>query len=104
MGFHPLAEVCLYLDDSRDKKRQSSQASNFDGQMDTFVRMDSPQEDQILAARFLERVQTEVDSVIYRREIIQPRCAISIADRNEISVAILFVHRHNSGRRKSVDG
>ena len=85
-------------------KRQSAQASHLNRQMDTFIRMNPAEEDQIVTARFLKRIQREVDPVINRREVIQPRRAIGVADGNKISVAILLINRHDSGRRESVNG
>ena len=71
-------------------KRQPAQASHLDRQMDALVRVNPAEEDQVIAARFLKRVQREVDSVIDRRQIIQPRRAIGVADGDKISVTILL--------------
>ena len=74
-------------------KRQSAQASNLDRQMDAFVRVNPAEEDQVIAARFLKRVQREVDPVIDCRQVIQPRRAIGVADGNKISVTIFLDRR-----------
>ncbi len=50
--------------------------SNLNRQMDTLVRVNPAEEDQVISAKFLDRVRREVDSVIDRRQIIQTRCAI----------------------------
>ena len=104
MRLYLLAEVALILDNPGDKEWQPAQASRLDRQMDTFVRVNPAEEDEVISATFLDRVQREIDPVIDRREIIQTRCAIGVADRNKISVPILFVHGHDFGRGESVDG
>ena len=63
---------------------------NFNRQMDSFVGMDPAQKNQMIPARLLKRIQGEIDSVVYRRQIIQSGRTIGIADGNEISVPILF--------------
>src|ERR1017187_7938058 len=45
--FHLLPEICLILDNARDEQRQSAPESDFDRQMDTFVRMNPAAKDQI---------------------------------------------------------
>src|SRR5216683_3137284 len=72
--------------------------------MDTLIRMNPAKEDQVITARFLERVQREVDPVVDCRQVIQPRCAIGVADGNKISVTILLINWHDFGRREYVDG
>ena len=93
VGLHLLAEVGLILDNARDEQRQPAQASNLDRQMDALVRVNPAEEDQVIAAAFLKRVQREVDSVIDRSQIVQPRRAIGVADGDEVSVAILLDRR-----------
>src|SRR5258708_21103895 len=72
--------------------------------MDTFIRMNPAKKNQVITARFLERVQREVDPVVDCRQVIQPRRAIGVADGNKISVTILLIDGHDSWRRESVDG
>ena len=67
--------------------------------MDAFVGVNPAEEDQV-AATFLERVQREVDPVIDRSQIIQSRRAIGVADRNEISVAVLLIYGHDLGETR----
>src|SRR5205807_9942448 len=62
------------------------------------------EEDQVITAKFLEWVQREVDPVIDRRQVIQPQGPIRVADRDKISVTILFIDGHDLGRRESMDG
>ena len=90
VGLHLFAEIGLILDNARDEQRQPAQARNFDRQMDTLVRVNPAEEDQVIAAMFLQRVQREVDAVVDRRQIIQPRRAIGVADGNKVSVPILL--------------
>src|SRR5437588_3291144 len=104
VGLHLLAEVGPILDNTRDEQRQPAQASRLDRQMDTLVRVNPAEEDQVISAKSLDRVQGEVDSVIHRGQIIQTRCAIGVADGDKISVTILLIHGHDFGRRESVDG
>ena len=94
----------LILDDAGDQQRQPTPLRNLDRQVDALVRVDPAEKDQIIAAGFLKRVQREVDSVIDRRQVVQPRRAIGVADRDEVSVTILLIDRHDSGRRESVNG
>ena len=72
MRLHLLAEVGPILDNARDQQRQPAQARNLDRQMDALVGVNPAEENQVIAAAFLERVQREVDSVIDRRQVIQP--------------------------------
>src|SRR5271168_4853743 len=72
--------------------------------MNALVGMDPPEKDQMIAALFLERVQREVDSVVNRRQVIQPGSPIGIADGNEISIPIFLVKRHDLRGRESMDG
>ena len=51
-----------------------------------------------VAGTFLERVQREVDSVIDRRQVIQPGRTIGLADGDKISVTILLIHGHDLRR------
>src|SRR5260370_15128600 len=68
------------------------------------IRRNPAKEDQVVTARFLERVQREVDPVVDCRQVIQPQRAIGVADGNKISVTILLINGHDFGRRESVDG
>ena len=72
--------------------------------MDAFVRMNAAEKNQIIASGCRQRIKRQVDSVIDRRQIIEAGRAIGVADGNEITVAILFINRHDLRRRKSVDG
>ena len=72
--------------------------------MNTLIRVNPAEEDQVISAKFLDRVQRQVDSVVDGRQVIQPRRPIGVADGNEIPVPILLIHGHDFGRGKSVDG
>ena len=87
-----------------DEQRQAAQAGHRDREMDAFVGVDSPQENQLFARRFLKRIQRKIDPVVNGRQIIQSGRAIGVADGNEISGAIFLIDRHDLGRRESVDG
>ena len=52
MGFHLLSEVGLVLNDARDHQRRPALASNLDCQMNTLVRVNPAEEDQVVTARF----------------------------------------------------
>ena len=93
MRLHLLPEVGLILDNARDEQRQPAQAGDLDRQMNTLVRVNPAEEDQVIAAAFLKRVQREIDPVVDRRQVIQPRRAIGVADGNKISVTILLDRR-----------
>ena len=72
--------------------------------MDTLIWMDPTNKDELFPAALPLRVECEVDAVVDRCQVIQPRCAIRIADGDEISIPVLLVDRHDAGRGKSVDG
>src|SRR5579864_4226000 len=104
MGFDLLPEIGLILDNTSDDQTHSAQTSNLDGQMNTFVRVDSTEENQVITAGFLKRVQREIDAVVDGRQVIQPCGSVGVADGNEVSVTILMINGHDFGRRESVDG
>ena len=54
VGLDLLPEVGLILDDSGDDQAPAAQASDLDGQMDTLVRVNPAQKNQVIAARFLK--------------------------------------------------
>ena len=62
---HLLAEVCPILDNARDEQRQPAQARNLDRQMDTLVRMNPAEEDQVISAA-LPGADTTRDRFRYR--------------------------------------
>ena len=72
VGFDLLPEIGLILDNASDEQAQSAQASNLDGQMNTLIRVNPAEENQVITAGFLKRVQREVDAVVDRRQVIQP--------------------------------
>jgi hypothetical protein len=53
MGLHLLSEVRPILDNAGNKQRQAAPLSNLDRQMDTLVRVNPAEEDQVIAALFL---------------------------------------------------
>ena len=46
-----LPKVCLILDNARDEQRQPAQASDLDRQMDTLVRVNPAEENQVITAK-----------------------------------------------------
>ena len=54
---HLFPEVCLILDDARDKQRQPAEVRNLNRQMDTLVRVNAAEKNQLIAAALLKRVQ-----------------------------------------------
>ena len=97
MGFDPLSEIALILDNTGDDQTHSAQTSNLDGQMNTFIRVDPTKENQVITAGLLKRVQRKIDAVVDRRQVIQPCGSIGVADGNEVSVTILLINRHDFG-------
>ena len=95
MGFDLLPEIGLILDNTSDDQTHSAQTSNLDGQMNTFIRVDPTEENQVFTAGFLKRVQGEVDAVIDGRQVIQPCGSIGVADGHEVSVTILLIDGHD---------
>src|SRR2546425_4430334 len=104
MRFDLLPEIGLILDNTSDDQTQPAQTSNLDGQMNTFIWVDPTEENQVITAGFLKRVQREVDAVVDCRQVIQPCGSIGVADGNKISVTILLIDGHDFGRRESVNG
>src|SRR5207245_8712478 len=94
-GFDLLPEIGLILDNTSDDQTQPAQTSNLDGQMNTFIRVDPTEENQVITAGFLKRVQREVDAVVDCRQVIQPCGSIGVADGNEVSVTILLIDGHD---------
>ena len=97
MGFDLLPEIGLILDNTSDDQTHSAQTSNLDGQMNTFIRVDPTEENQVITAGFLKRVQREIDAVVDGRQVIQPCGSIGVADGNEVSVTILLIDGHDFG-------
>ena len=97
MGFGPLSEIGLILDNTSDDQTHSAQTSNLDGQMNTFIWVDPIKENQVITAGLLKRVQRKIDAVVDRRQLIQPCGSIGVADGNEVSVTILLINRHDFG-------
>src|SRR3981081_329220 len=97
MGFDPLPAIGLLLDNTSDDQTQSAQTSNLDGQMNTFIRVDPTEENQVITAGFLKRVQREIDAVVNGRQVIQPCDSIGVADGDKISVTILLIDGHDFG-------
>ena len=60
MRFDLLSEIALVLDDASNEQTQSAQASNLDLQMNNLVPMNPVQENHVITAGFLKRVQREV--------------------------------------------
>src|ERR1700722_18979265 len=103
MGFDSFSKIGLVLDNPSDDQTHPAQTSNLDGEINAFIWVDSAQENQVLAAGLLKRVQRKIDAVVDRRQIIQAGGSIRVANGNEVSVAILLIDRHNFGRRESMD-
>src|SRR5271154_3340347 len=60
-------------------------------------------EDEMLSPGFTLGVESEVDSVVDRCQVIEPRRAIGIADGNKISVTVFLIDRHDLRRGEAVD-
>ena len=71
MGLDLLPEIRLILNDTCDDQTHSAQASNLDGEMDTFIRVDPAQENQVFAATVLKGIQREIDAVVDGRQVIR---------------------------------
>src|ERR1017187_9334236 len=97
MEFDLLTEIGLILDNTSDDQTHSAQTSNLDGQMNSFIRMDTAEENQVITAGFRKRVQREIDAVVDGRHVIQPCSAIGVADGNKVSVTILPIDGHDFG-------
>src|SRR5207245_10579578 len=104
MGFDLLPKIGLILDNSSDDQTHSAQTSNLDGQMNTFIWVDPTEENQVITAGFLKRVQREIDAVVDGRQVIQPSGAIEVAEGNEEALTILLLDRPDFGVRLAVDG
>jgi len=97
MGFDLLPEIGLILDNTSDDQTQSAQTSNLDGQMNTFIRVDPTEENQVITAGFLKAGTTRGR---YRYGLSPGNSAcgsIGVADGNKISVTILLIDGHDFG-------
>src|SRR5258708_23926804 len=104
MGFDLLPEIGIILDNTSDDQTHSAQTSNLDGQMNTFIRVDPTEENQVITAGFLNRVQREINAVVDGRQVIQPCGSIGVADGGKIPVTILFIPAHDFARLAPVPG
>src|SRR5437016_13321730 len=104
MGFDLLPEIGLILDNTSDDQTHSAQTSNLDGQMNTFIRVDPTEENQVITAGFLKRVQREMDAIVAGRQVSQPSGSIRVAAGIEVSVTIVRLDGHHLGARVTVDG
>src|SRR5580704_184904 len=50
IGFDPLSEIGLILDNTSDDQTHSAQTSNLDGKMNTFIRVDPTKKNQVITA------------------------------------------------------
>src|SRR5579872_1920880 len=104
MGLDLLSEIGFVLDNTGDDQPHSAQTRNLDSQVNTFIRVDPAEENQVITAAFPKRVQPEINSVVDSRQVIQSCGPVGVADRNKVSVTILLIDGHDFGRRESVDG
>src|SRR5437879_11311671 len=91
MGSDLLPEIGLILNNTSDDQTHSAQTSNLDGQMNTFIRVDPTEENQVITAGFLKRVQREIDAVVDGSQVIQPCGSIGVADGHKVSVTLLMI-------------
>ena len=97
MRLHFVAEVGRILHDAGDQQAPPALLRHLDGQVDAFVRMDAANENEVFPPARSLGIERQIDSVVDRRQIIQSRRAIRIADGNEIPGTILLVDRHDLG-------
>ena|SRR5271167_3070767 len=97
MGLDPLSEIDLVLDDTSDNQTSTTQTSHLDGQMNSFIRVNPTEENQVITAGCLERVQREIDTVVDSGQVVQPCGSIGVADRNEVSVLVLPIDGEDFG-------
>ena len=71
IGFDLVPEIGLILDNAGDDQAASAQASNLDGQMNAFIRVNPAEENQVITAGFLKRLEREIDAVVDGRQVIQ---------------------------------
>ena len=57
--------------------------------------MNAPQKNQLLAMRFAQWIQGQVDSVVDRFHVVESGRPIGVANGNEVSVAIFLVDAHD---------
>src|ERR1700733_11056312 len=97
MGLDLLSEIDLVLDDTGDNQTPATQTSHLDSQMNSFIRVDPTEENQVLTAGFLKRVQREIDTVIDSGQVVQLGDSIGVADRYEVSVLVLPIDGQDFG-------
>ena len=64
MRFDLFPEISFVLDDAGDDQTYSAQTGHLDRQMNTFIWMDPTEENQVITAAFLKRVQREINAVV----------------------------------------
>ena len=99
-----LVEVPLVLDDPGDGQRHPGTMGDLDRLGGALVRVNTTEEEEVTARRGVERERLRVDPVVDRREVIQCRMAIRVADRHVgASSVVALVHGEDRGRREAVD-
>ena len=103
MRLNLIPEVIRILHNPGDDQLPPTPAGGLDCQVDPLVGMNPPNKDQLLPFARSQGVERKVDSVVNGREVIQARCAIRIANGNEVSVLIFLVNRHDARRGEAVN-
>src|SRR5918996_4331743 len=104
MRFDSLVEIGLVLHDAGDDQAPPTQARDLDREMNALVRMDAAEKDQVITGAFLERIEREIDPVVYSRQIVQRGGAVGVADGDVVAVAIFFIDRHDFGGGEAMNG
>ena len=99
-----LVEVPLVLDDPGDGQRHPGPFGDLDRLGGALVRVDTAEEEEVAARCRVERERLGVDPVVDRRQVIQCRMAIRVADRHVSAASVVApVHGEDRGRREAVD-
>ena len=99
-----LVEVALILHDPCDHERHPRGDGDVDRLRGALVRMDPAEEEQVAAGRRMQRERGGVDPVMDRRQVIEARMPVRIADRNIGGRRVVpLVHGQDPRRREAVD-
>ena len=103
-GLHELLEVVAVLDDPGDHQRHARVLGDVDRLHRPLVRMDPPEEQEIVARPLLELELGDVDAVVDRRDVIEALVPVGVADRDVVpALVVLLEHRQDPLRGEPVD-
>ena len=101
---HGTLEVLAILDDAGDDQRHPDARGHVDRLGRALVRMDAPEEQEVVPRGSHERERVHPDAVVDRGLVAEPRMTIGVADRDVVAaVAVSLEDRDDLLRREPVD-